>query len=230
MINYIKESHKRSQNRKEYSIFNVPVYVLNPFPNNINLNNILDSVKQKLNKHMFSNVESIYIGDFEDLNRRNIQSMLKDDAIWISSNNVLNFITEPLVVENIIHEIAHSLEDKYQQAIYSDGKLEKEYEGKKSRLYSMLKQEGYKITPSLFFSDEYLKEFDHFLYNVLGYDKLAMHIVGLFTSPYSVTTLREYFANGFLDYILGDVEYLKDTNPILFSKIEKVQQEIKNEI
>jgi hypothetical protein len=40
--------------------------------------------------------------------------MLKDGAIWISSNNIKNVITEPLVVENIIHEIAHLLEERFQ--------------------------------------------------------------------------------------------------------------------
>ena len=44
MINYIKESNKKAQDRNEYMLFNVPVYVINKFPSNININNILDSV------------------------------------------------------------------------------------------------------------------------------------------------------------------------------------------
>ena len=57
----------------------------------------------------------------------------------LSSNNIKNIITEPLVVENIIHEIAHFLEENYPSQIYGDGKLEKEYNGKKNRLFQILK-------------------------------------------------------------------------------------------
>ena len=45
MIDYIKESNKKAQERNEYMLFNVPVYVINKFPNNIEINNILDTVK-----------------------------------------------------------------------------------------------------------------------------------------------------------------------------------------
>jgi hypothetical protein len=135
MIDYIKESNKKAQDRNEYMLFNVPVYVINKFPSNIKINNILDSVKDIINKKYLDRLDAIYIGDFKDLNKRDIQSMLKDDAIWISSNNIKNVITEPLVVENIIHEIAHLLEEKYQSQIYGDGKLEREYNSKKNRLF-----------------------------------------------------------------------------------------------
>jgi hypothetical protein len=41
MIDYIKESNKKAQDRNEYMLFNVPVYVINKFPSNIKINNIL---------------------------------------------------------------------------------------------------------------------------------------------------------------------------------------------
>jgi len=204
MIDYIKESNKKAQDRNEYMLFNVPVYVINKFPSNIKINNILDSVKDIINKKYLDGLETIYIGDFKDLNRRDIQSMLKDDAIWISSNNVKNVITEPLVVENIIHEIAHLLEEKYQSQIYGDRKLEREYNSKKNRLFHLLKNEEYDIDLELFFSDDMLKEFDNFLYKVVGYDKISLLTAGLFLSPYSITTIREYFASGMLDYLTND--------------------------
>jgi hypothetical protein len=230
MIDYIKESNKKAQDRNEYMLFNVPVYVINKFPSNIKINNILDSVKDIINKKYLDGLEAIYIGDFKDLNRRDIQSMLKDDAIWISSNNVKNVITEPLVVENIIHEIAHHLEEKYQSIIYGDGKLEREYDSKKNRLFHLLKNEGYDIDLGLFFSDDMLKEFDNFLYKVVGYDKLALLSAGLFLSPYSITTVREYFASGFLNYLLDEDDHLSDVSPTLYQKINEIVENLKNEI
>ena len=229
MIDYIKESNKKAQDRNEYMLFNVPVYVVNKFPSNIKINNILDSVKNIINKKYLDRLEAIYIGDFKDLNRRDIQSMLKDDAIWISSNNVKNIITEPLVVENIIHEIAHLLEEKYQSQIYGDGKLEREYDSKKNRLFHLLKNEGYDIDLNLFFSDDMLKEFDNFLYKMVGYDKISLLTAGLFLSPYSITTIREYFASGMLDYLTNDNSYIDEISPVLYSKIKQIEEKLNNE-
>ena len=101
MIDYIKESNKKAQERNEYMLFNVPVYVINKFPSNIKINNILDSVKDIINKNYLNDLEAIYIGDFKDLNRRDIQSMLKDGAIWISSNNIKNIIIILATTNNI---------------------------------------------------------------------------------------------------------------------------------
>jgi len=229
MIDYIKESNKKAQDRNEYMLFNVPVYVINKFPSNIKINNILDSVKDIINKKYLDGLETIYIGDFKDLNRRDIQSMLKDDAIWISSNNVKNVITEPLVVENIIHEIAHLLEEKYQSQIYGDRKLEREYNSKKNRLFHLLKNEEYDIDLELFFSDDMLKEFDNFLYKVVGYDKISLLTAGLFLSPYSITTIREYFASGMLDYLTNDNSYIDEISPVLYSKIKQIEEKLSNE-
>ena len=230
MIDYIKESNKKAQDRNEYMLFNVPVYVINKFPSNIKINNILDSVKDIINKKYLDRLDAIYIGDFKDLNRRDIQSMLKDDAIWISSNNVKNVITEPLVVENIIHEIAHLLEEKYQSQIYGDRKLEREYNSKKNRLFHLLKNEEYDIDLELFFSDDMLKEFDNFLYKVVGYDKISLLTAGLFLSPYSITTVREYFASGMLDYLTSDNSYIDEISPVLYSKIKQIEENLNNEI
>ena len=229
MIDYIKESNKKAQDRNEYMLFNVPVYVINKFPSNIKINNILDSVKDIIDIKYLDGLETIYIGDFKDLNRRDIQSMLKDDAIWISSNNVKNVITEPLVVENIIHEIAHLLEEKYQSQIYGDRKLEREYNSKKNRLFHLLKNEEYDIDLELFFSDDMLKEFDNFLYKVVGYDKISLLTAGLFLSPYSITTIREYFASGMLDYLTNDNSYIDEISPVLYSKIKQIEENLNNE-
>jgi hypothetical protein len=230
MIDYIKESNKKAQNRNEYMLFNVPVYVINKFPNNIEINNILDTVKDIISINYLNGLDAIYVGDFKDLNRRDIQSMLKDGAIWISSNNIKNVITEPLVVENIIHEIAHLLEDRFQSQIYGDGKLEREYESKKNRLLQILKADGYDVSPDLFFSDDMLKEFDSFLYREVGYDKISMLTAGLFLSPYSITTIREYFASGFISYLLDEDDHLSDISPILYRKIFKIVEILADEI
>jgi len=45
---------------------------------------------------------------------------------------------------------------------------------------------------------------------------------GLFSSPYSVTSISEYLANGLEDYLAGDTNYLKEISPALFKKINEL--------
>ena len=40
--------------------------------------------------------------------------------------------------------------------------------------------------------------------------------------PYSITSIREYFGNGFEEYLRGDAKYLKNISPTLYNKIEEL--------
>ena len=72
---------------------------------------------------------------------------------------------------------------------------------------------------------EYDARFDDYLYKDLGYDKLRLITPELFYSPYAITSLREYWANGFENYLLGDRNMLKDISPVLYNKIENLFEE-----
>ena len=71
-------------------------------------------------------------------------------------------------------------------------------------------------------SPDYEKKIDIFLHKTVGYDILASVIDGIFVSPYSVTSLREYWAKGFEHYLLGKSLELKKICPVLYSKIENL--------
>ena len=73
-----------------------------------------------------------------------------------------------------------------------------------------------------FLNIEYDKNFDKYLYKVVGYDKLTMLTMGLFITPYGATSIREYFANGFEHYFLESKEYVQKISPSLFIKIEEI--------
>ena len=230
MREYIKESHSKIQDRREYLLYHIPVLVVNKFPKHIDINQIINLVKEKVSSKVFNGLDAIYIGDFKELNKRDIQAMFKDGAIWLSSNNINSYITEETVATNILHEVAHLLEDKYHNFIYSDNKVEKEYDSKKLKLMNIIKSEGYSVFEELFFSEEYLNELDKLLYKEIGYDKLALLSLGLFVTPYSVTTLREYFADGFQMFFSEERDYLRDISPILYNKIKNLISEVENEI
>ena len=46
-----------------------------------------------------------------------------------------------------------------------------------------------------------------------------MLAVELFLDPYSITSLREYFATGFEEYYLENRLYLKDLSPYVYKKL-----------
>ena len=93
---------------------------------------------------------------------------------------------------------------------------------KRERLYQILKQEDLHTKHSLFLKTKYDKDFDNYLYRGIGYQALNMLIVGLFYSPYAVTSLREYFANGFEAFFLNKNKELKDICPVTWSKIDNL--------
>jgi hypothetical protein len=225
MKKYLTHSVKKSlKERKEYYLYDIPVYIINSFPDHIDINNILDELKETIPHELFAGLEGIYIGDFPELKNRHIQAMMKDGAIYLSSFQEFPAITEDVIVKDIVHELAHLLEDRSHYEIYGDGAIEKEYVGKKKRLIELLRanEVSFHGMGQLFFSEDKVDELDDFLFKELGYDNLSTLSAGLFLSPYSVTSLREYFANGFEEYINGDSNYLKDISPVLYNKLEEL--------
>ena len=59
-----------------------------------------------------------------------------------------------------------------------------------------------------------------FLYKTVGYDKLSSICQGLFVAAYAATSLKEYFATGFLEFYLDSHHnFLKKTCPQLYKKL-----------
>ena len=90
---------------------------------------------------------------------------------------------------------------------------------KRSRLERILSFQEYDVTDLNFLETEYDENFDNFLHKEVGYDTLRMLAVDLFLGPYSVTSLREYFASGFEEYYLENRLYLKELSPYIYRKL-----------
>ena len=223
MEEYLKNSFEKNlKERKEYYLYDIPVYILKPFPKHIDINNILEELRDIVPYEFLSGLEGIYVGEFSELKDRKVQAILKDGAIYLSSFKEHPEVTDKIIIKDIIHELAHLLEDKSYFEIYHDDALEKEYIGKKKRLVDLLRANGISFPGmgKLFFSDDYVDELDDFLFNQFGYDNLSVLTPGLFLSPYSVTSVREYFANGFEEYLIGDRNYLQEISPNLYNKLD----------
>ena len=68
-------------------------------------------------------------------------------------------------------------------------------------------------------------ELDSYLYKKVGYETLWNMVAGLFPSPYSTTSLREYFARAFEEYFLGNVDYLRRVCPYVYKKLSLLNNE-----
>ena len=199
----------------EYYIYSIPVFVINEPDESIDIPTFCVEVEECIPENMLHNVEVVYIGQFRELKDRN--AMYNNGGIYISSAEPTNFD----MLENFIHEVAHSLESSYGMMIY-DEELIHEFKGKRHRLYHLLKGEGYHINPLLYSFTEYNKKFDDFLANEVGYPTLLSLTIGLFASPYGATSIQEYFANGFEKYFLDNPRTVRDISPVLYRKIEEI--------
>jgi len=225
--NKILEAIRRSSNnaqkqKREYSLFGrILVFVKDHTAPDVSIDNIIDIIEKKLPEYMMEEVDEILIGFFEENQSRDLEAHFQDGAIYVSNTLESEFD----FVENIIHESAHALEIKYGLNIYGDKKIENEFIGKRRRLASIIKSEGYDISKHDFEEPEYSESFDIFLHKDVGYDKMQNIVMGLFASPYGATSLKEYFANGFEEYFLGDRNYLRDISPQLYNKILEIQDD-----
>ena len=219
MRQYIKTSQATILERKENIFFNsIVVYIKDPLPEEVSLTNVLNRIEKSLPKHLVSNVEAIYVGDFELFKEKEINAAYEDGAIYISNTQD----NEDDLIDDVIHEIAHAVEDQFGMEVYADGDLEREFLYKRQKLLEILDAHGYELEKSYFFDTEYNEEFDDYLYKQVGYDKLIFFTMDLFPSNYSATSLREYFAVGFEKFFLGESREIHKISPVLYKKIHLV--------
>lgn len=217
-INYIKKSSAKNVAQvREYNLFdNILVVIANPLPQEINLKNVLKRIEKNIPRHLFVNLDIIYFGDFKELKARQVSSAYMDGGIYLSNQQ----ISDEEIYNSIVHELAHSIEKNFEQQLYSDNKILEEFINKRKKLKSVLESNNLYCADSLYLRPEYTRDFDNFLFKTVGYDKLAALASSLFISPYSCTSLREYFASGFEHFYCSEnPEYIFQVSPKLYKKI-----------
>ena len=220
---YIKSSAKSvlKESKERYLHGHIPVHIKDSFIQPIDLDFVLKKVEHILPAALLNAIDSIYVGQFGILNKREVNAMYYEGSVYVTNHQD----DEDDLLDDIIHEIAHSVEEMRGIEIYPDGLIEQEFLGKRTRLESLLKSEGFKVPSEWINNPEYSIEFDEFLYKDVGYPLLTGLTMGLFYSPYGITSLREYFANGFEAVFLHkDGHYLKKISPHLFSKLETLNE------
>lgn len=215
-----EKNDKLKKKLKDRKLFNkIYIWERDPVADEVDIDKALQIIASKIPKHFFSEVEGIYIGQFPELIKRDLNAYFEDGAIYVS-NSI--FDTEDLL-KNIIHEVAHSLEQIYNEIIYDDMDVVNEFVAKRKQLKKTLELNGYKIQKQNFNNLNYDENFDKYLYQDIGYPILHTLTTNLFVSPYAATSFEEYFANGLEHYYITDYVGLKSISPKLFLLISKLE-------
>ena len=217
MKEYITEGVDKARKiLKQYDIHGKPFVFVEPFKSDINLDYIKKTIETLTPDFFFDNVDGFFVGYADEFFKgdREYNAMFKDGAIYLSPDQD----NEKDLLDDILHELAHAVEKRNEEEIYGDGRLEREFLAKRNTLYHLLDDENYDIED--YENPEYDYKFDQHLYKGIGYDKLRTISSGLFYSPYAITALREYWANGFENYLLGNKNKLKELSPVLYDKID----------
>tara|TARA_Y100000593_G_C4284056_1_gene324392 strand:+ start:474 stop:1100 length:627 start_codon:yes stop_codon:yes gene_type:complete len=199
------------------------VFFKEPIDNEkVDVEEVISNLEASIPNHLREEIEMVVIGYFEEFEERHINAFYKDGALYISNIQDSN---EDLY-DDLVHETAHSLESPHGYFLYGDEKIKDEFLRKRKYLYDILWARGYKAPLAVFMDTEYNQDFDMFLYEKVGYDKLSAVMTGIFINAYAATSLSEYFATGFVDfYINSDHKYLKQTSPALYEKLFSLQKE-----
>lgn len=224
MLNYVKQRQKRlvEQTKNFYTPTGIHVYFKDQVDNHlIDVEMVISKIERTLPTHLLSNVEMVIIGHFDEFEERGINAFYKDSALYVSP--VLEDNAD--LYDDLIHEIAHSVEEEYGQMIYGDAKIKNEFIRKREHIFNILWKMGHKTKKDFFMNPEFDQEFDEFLHKTVGYDKLSSFMSGIFLSPYAATDLREYFAVGFTEFYLdSNHEFFKKVSPELYAKIRSLQE------
>ncbi len=218
----LSESASKSRGLRGKYIFNeIIVFVKDPLPKNFNLDFVIKKIEEIIPYSLIYDLDAVYIGQFEFLNKKNYTATYMDNALYITNEQQ----SEKEMIHDFIHEIAHGIEENNYSEIYSDLRLENEFLKKRRQLESVLGTNGYRPPPMLMRQVEYNPYLDQFFVKTVGYPLLTTLVNGIFNSPYAATSLREYFARGFEEYMMGKKHKLQKNSPVLYDKLEELMQE-----
>ncbi len=216
---YLKERNASSIVRTPMALHGVEVRVGNEGRLSApELKFLFYKIKDMIAPMAVSHVKQIKVSTFPSMKKEDYKSYYKDGIMYLSSD--VDYIEEMMM--NFFHELAHSFEKPHYDKIYGDGLLEIEFRNKRQKLKNVITMYEGGMTPPFDFSQiNYNKELDHYLANTIGYDKLWQYCNGIFTNPYAATSLREYFASGFENYVKNNSETLDRFCPVLYNKVRQ---------
>lgn len=217
-VKYIQESYRKM---KQFSIHTIPIVVKDDFVGPIDLEFVSKKVKSIIPANLIEGLDIIYVGEFDELEEKEVSALYLNGAIYITNIQT----SEQDLIDDLVHEMAHFIEEKYTDVIYGDDKIEREFLQKRNKLFDILEHKGYDVPEKFRHLLEYDKTLDDYLYKFIGYPKLRDMIGGLFVSAYSTTDVREYFAISFENYFLGNKEDVFNITPNVYLVLQNLTGE-----
>ena len=220
---WIQESVRRAKRLKDqYQMNGVTVFIKDSLPEEVDPDFVFNYVGSRIPLYLTTNVEMIYVGQFPEMKERDINAFYENDAIYITNEQD----DEMDMIEDIVHEVSHAVEQYNREFIYGDGRLQREFAAKRRRLSGLLSQK-YAVPADFVTNFEYDRAIDDFLYREVGYDILNQITVGIFPSAYAATSISEYWAMGFEEMFLGDPQKIKSMCPVLYNRLAMAIKELK---
>jgi len=203
---------------RQFKFGGVPVIQQDKLPDDIDAQAVFRSIENIIPREFFKDLKGVQIGHQDVFDNRSANALYKDGVFYVTNRQT----DAADLIDDIVHEFAHHIEELYPEEIYGDQKLKKEFLKKRAELEFELRTEGYWTQEYDFKNLKYSVELDNFLYKRLGDNLLKMLTSGMFVRPYASVSLREYFATGFEEYFLRSKEKLQKVSPELYNKIDKL--------
>lgn len=221
-MKWINESMKRSRKLKDqYSMRGTQIYVNDQPPEHINLEFVFDYIAARVPKRLLDSVDVIYVGNFPEFEERDINAFYDNGAIFITNDQE----DDQDMIDDIIHEIAHAVEERYNDFIYSDSSIEREFMAKRETLFNLCQSYDLHPPKSMLVNSDFDQVIDDYLYLEVGYDVINDLVNGLFISAYAATSLSEYYARSFEEWVFGHREQVKKLSPALYNIFEDLFEE-----
>jgi hypothetical protein len=220
---WITESAKKGRRMKDvFNLNDVTIIIKDKISDGVDFEFVLNYISARVPFYLTSNIEMIYVGQFQEMKERDINAFFENDAIYVTNEQT----DEMDMIEDIIHEISHAVEQYNQEAIYGTGSLQREFIGKRKALSNLLSQK-YEVPAGFNIDFEYDRTVDDFLFRDVGYDALNQICVGIFPSAYAATSISEYWAKGFEELFIGETNNLKQMCPVLYRTLALLIKELK---
>ena len=221
-MKWINESMKRSRKLKDqYSMRGTQIYVNDQPPEHINLEFVFDYIAARVPKKLLDSVDVIYVGQFPEFEERDINAFYDSGAIFITNEQD----DDQDMIDDIIHEIAHAVEERYNDFIYSDSSIEREFMAKRETLFNLCQSYDLHPPKSMLVNSDFDQVIDDYLYLEVGYDVINDLVNGLFISAYAATSLSEYYARTFEEWVFGHRDQVRKLSPALYNIFEDLFEE-----
>lgn len=223
-MSWITESVKRSRKLKDhYSMRGTNIYIQDPVGDHIDLDFVFEYVTARVPSKLLDSIDVIYVGNFPEFKEREINAYYDNGAIFVTNQQD----NDRDMIDDIVHEIAHGVEERYNDFVYSDGSVEREFMKKRETLYNLLNTYDLNPPKLLLIEPSYNQIVDDYLYAEVGYDVLNDLVNGIFVSAYAATSINEYYARGFEEWVFGHRAEIKKLSPALYRIFDDLFEEAK---